>query len=129
MSDTAPVRWRSRSVDLRLLGTAGSLVTLLAGCSSGTYHRNVYNSGADCAADYSLSICNQHGSPQSDRFLGPMYRMLNGRGASCDSRDPGPGPLASRRVGVEPVVRGGFACRNSRRSYGSRSGSRSFFGS
>ena len=38
-------RWRSSGVDLVLLGTAGSLMTLLAGCSGGDtysadYHRN-----------------------------------------------------------------------------------------
>lgn len=109
----SPTRWKSRSVDLRLLGTAGSLVTLLAGCSNASHHRNVYKGVEDCAADYTTSTCHQSGTQRADRFLGPVFRMVGGRPSSCDSRDPGAGTLATRRIGTEQVTRGGFACRRS----------------
>ncbi len=112
-------RWRSRSVNLRVLGTAGSLVTLLAGCSNATYERNVYKDDTDCGLDYPLSICSQQGTRDGNRYLGPVYRVVDGRPSSCNSRDPGPGPISSRRIGVEPALRGGFGC--SRRSGWSRS--------
>ncbi len=108
-----PSRWKSRTVDLRVLGTAGSLVTLLAGCSNATYERNVYQSEADCGGDYALSVCARQGLQQSDRFLGPVYRVVNGRPTSCDARDPGAGPNTSRRIGVTQALRGGFGCRSS----------------
>jgi uncharacterized protein YgiB involved in biofilm formation len=120
-------RWKSSAVDLRLLGTAGSLVTLLAGCSNATHHRNVYKGVEDCAADYTTSTCQSSGSQLTDRFLGPVYRMVRGRPSSCNSQDPGAGLLATRRIGVEQVVRGGFACRrssSSRSSYRNNSGYR-----
>ncbi|MFM9943563.1 MAG: hypothetical protein ACKVP7_29195 [Hyphomicrobiaceae bacterium] len=107
-------RWKSRRVDLRVLGTAGSLVTLLAGCSNAKFERNVYKSETDCGLDYALSVCTQQGMRQADRFLGPAYRVVNGRPSACNSRDPGAGPLSTRRLGVEPSLRGGFGC--SRRS-------------
>lgn len=119
-------RWRSRAVDLALLGTAGSLMTLLAGCSGGTtyssdYHRNVYASAQDCARDYGAGVCASKGTHRSDRFLGPAYRMISGRASACHSSDPGPGrALASARLTIE---RGGFgpSCsrRSSSRSWGS----------
>lgn len=112
-------RWRSRSVNLRVLGSAGSLVTLLAGCSNANYERNVYKNESDCGLDYPLSVCVSQGSRESSRFLGPVYRVVNGRPSSCDSRDPGAGSLITPRIGVEPALRGGFGC--SRRSGWSRS--------
>lgn len=112
-------RWRSRSVNLKVLGTAGSLVTLLAGCSNATYERNVYKDEADCGLDYALSVCSQQGVRESDRFLGPAYRVVNGRASACNSRDPGPGSVFSRRVETVPALRGGFGC--SRRTGWSRS--------
>lgn len=119
-------RWRSRSVDLRLLGTAGSLMTLLAGCSSATFQRNVYRSVEDCAADYNQTTCHSRGQQLVNRFLGPVYRLVAGRPSSCNSSDPGAGTFASRRIGIEPVTRGGFgtACRS--RTYSSH-GTRSRF--
>ena len=117
-------RWRSRAVNLRLLGTAGSLVTLLAGCSNATQQRNVYRDSTDCAADYSSAICAQHGFLRSiDRFFGPVYRMVSGRHTPCKSTEPGPGPaFGTRRTGVEPVSRFGFGASCSSRTSGTRSG-------
>ncbi|MDX2158722.1 MAG: hypothetical protein SFW09_19645 [Hyphomicrobiaceae bacterium] len=127
MSTRRP-RWRSRGVDLVLLGTAGSLATLLTGCSgnsssySNDYHRNVYGSAADCAADYGETLCVQKGEPQlGSRYLGPAFRMVAGRPSACHSSDPGPGrALNSPRIDIQ---RGGFGpkCsrRTSRRSYAS----------
>lgn len=115
-------RWRSRSVDLRLLGTAGSLVTLLAGCSDGSHQRNVYNNETDCGLDYPLSTCTQRGYSQGNRFFGPVYRVVNGIPKACNSQDPGGGLAPTHRVSVEPV-RGGFSC--SRRSWWRSSGNNS----
>jgi len=124
-------RWRSRAVNLVLLGTAGSLATLLGGCSSGKtysneYHRNVYASAEDCAKDYSAAQCSTGGTNQLvGRYLGPAYRMIAGRPLACSASDPGPGRgLQSARLGIE---RGGFgpscnrrrASRSSSRSWGS----------
>jgi hypothetical protein len=123
---TGRARWRSRGVELLLLGTAGSLATLLGGCSSGSsthhssdYHRNVYRSAADCAVDYGAELCRVKGEQAfSDRFVGPPYRVLSGRPSACHSSDPGPGrALASPRVEIQ---RGGFGPRcssSSRRRY------------
>lgn len=117
MSEGAP-RWRSRTVDLVLLGTAGSLMTMLGGCSSGTvfsndYHRNVYASAADCAKDYSIGLCMLR-TPNGTQYLGPAYRVIGGIPASCQSSDPGPGRLRTLSPRVE-VARGGFGprCRQS----------------
>jgi len=125
------VRWRSRAVDLRLLGTAGSLMTLLAGCSGATYQRNVYKDTSGCTADYSATVCVQQGQQMADRFLGPTYRVKSGQPSPCTSRDPGAGSFMSRRIGVEPTVRGGFACDRSssrRRRYTTSGRSWSFGG-
>lgn len=124
-------RWRSRAVNLVLLGTAGSLATLLGGCSSGTtwsndYHRNVYASAADCAADYGSAVCSSKGTQQDKRFLGPAYRMIGGIASACGSGDPGPGKgLASPRTSIE---RGGFGPSCSRRRYTSSGRGTRFFG-
>lgn len=107
----SPRRRRSRAVKLTLVGGTGSLAALLAGCSGGnqTWHRNVYKSLDDCASDYSRVICASDGQAQRAAFLGPVYRMVNGRPSACRSSDRGAGPAwNSRRTGVESVVRGGF---------------------
>ncbi len=117
-------RWRSEGVNLMLLGTAGSLMTLLAGCSGGNttwsndHHRNVYASEADCTADYAAAVCTAKGETRGNRFLGPGYRVIAGRPSPCAASDPGPGrAIASPKVGVE---RGGFGprCRSGRSSHG-----------
>lgn len=117
-------RWRSEGVELVLLGTAGSLMTLLSGCSginttwSSDHHRNVYASEADCATDYSAAVCAAKGETQGSRFLGPGYRVIVGLPSACSSSDPGPGrSVGSLKVGVE---RGGFGprCRTSSTSSG-----------
>lgn len=126
MIDERP-RWRSKAVNLVVLGTAGSLGTLLSGCSSdsGTYHRNIYKNYADCVFDYGGSVCSTEVLNNSQKVLGPAYRMVNGRPSSCNGQDPGAGPSwNSRRVSVEPA-RGGFGCRRSTSS--SSSSGRSFF--
>jgi hypothetical protein len=128
MSGEAP-RWRSRAVDLVLLGTAGSLMTLLSGCSSGStgysndYRRNVYASAEDCARDYSPLSCTPRAST-STQYLGPPYRVIGGLPSACHSSDMGPGRLlvASPRVGV---LRGGFGPSCRRSSSSGRSWSRS----
>ncbi|MGE0699576.1 MAG: hypothetical protein AB7O57_10805 [Hyphomicrobiaceae bacterium] len=116
-------RWRSKAVDLVLLGTAGSLASLLGGCSgsgpsttySNDYHRNVYASAADCARDYGAAVCAAKGTERFSQYLGPTYRVVSGIPAPCHSSDPGPGRLAaaSPRTSVE---RGGFGPSCSRRS-------------
>jgi hypothetical protein len=120
----AHMRWRSSVVDLKLLGTAGSLVTLLAGCSNATHHRNVYKDIEDCVSDYSTATFHQYGTQQTNRFLGPVYRMANGRPSACNGQDPGAGRLGTRRIGTEQVVRGGFACRRGSSYRNSNRGSR-----
>ena len=120
MSSKRP-RWRSGGVKLVLLGTAGSLMTLLSGCSSNTtwssdHHRNVYASEADCAVDYSAAVCAAKGEKRGERFIGPGYRVIGGRASACSSSDPGPGrSIGAQKVAVE---RGGFGprCRTSTRS-------------
>lgn len=115
MSET-PKRRRSRSVDLAILGTAGGAMSMLGGCSPASYQRNVYRSLADCAADYSMAVCSANGHQGAGTFLGPVYRIVNGRPSACRSGDPGGGPvLSSLRTGVHPVSRGGFgtSCRSS----------------
>ncbi len=119
-------RWRSKAVNLVVLGTAGSLATLLSGCSSdsGTYHRNVYKNHADCVFDYRGSVCSTEVLATGPKVLGPAYRMVNGQPSACNGRDPGAGPSwNARRIGVEPA-RGGFGCR---RSSSASSSGRSFF--
>ncbi len=125
MSDGEP-RWRSRAVDLVLLGTAGSLMTLLGGCSSNAvysndYHRNVYASAADCAKDYSVVTCTPR-TANGTQYLGPAYRMLAGVPIACHSSDPGAGRLSALSPRVE-VARGGFGprCRQASSSSGGRS--------
>ena len=125
MTGNAP-RWRSRTVNLVLLGTAGSLLTLLGGCSSASgtyssdYHRNVYASAEDCAQDYSAATCSTKGESRGNRFLGPAFRMAGGRPSPCAGSDPGPGrAVASPRTGIE---RGGFGPSCSRRGFGTSSG-------
>lgn len=128
-------RWRSRAVDLVLLGTAGSLATLLGGCSgsgmtySSDYHRNVYASTADCARDYTLAQCTSETSAGRTRVIGPTYRVVAGLPVPCASGDAGAGrlsaALASPRTGIE---RGGFGPRCGRRSYTSSSRGTRFFG-
>jgi hypothetical protein len=114
MSGEAP-RWRSRAVNLVLLGTAGSLVTLLGGCSGGNtgysndYQRNVYASAEDCARDYSPLACTPRAST-STQFLGPPYRAVGGVPSACQSSDPGPGRLLVGSPRVD-VLRGGFGPR------------------
>ena len=126
----ARLRWRSKAVNLAMLGTAGGLMTGLSGCGqSGTFHRNIYNGLLDCAADYSALICSSKGEQGNGRFLGPVYRMVGGRPSSCNSHDPGGGPaLGSRRIATE-IERGGFgvACRSRSWSSGSSGSSRSGF--
>lgn len=135
MSAEAP-RWRSRAVNLVLLGTAGSLATMLGGCSGGSgmtysndYHRNVYASAADCARDYSPLQCSAEGTPNRPRVLGPAYRMVAGLPSACATGDPGPGRLssglASPRTGIE---RGGFGPSCSRRRYTSSGRGTRLFG-
>lgn len=121
-------RWRSDRVKLVLLGTAGSLMTLLAGCSSGTTswssdnHRNVYASEADCVTDYSAALCAAKGEARGSRFLGPGYRVIGGRPIACSVNDPGPGrSIGSPKVDVE---RGGFGPRCRSRSTSSGRGGR-----
>jgi uncharacterized protein YgiB involved in biofilm formation len=119
MSGEGP-RWRSRTVDLVLLGTAGSLMTLLGGCSgsntsySSDYHRNVYASAEDCAKDYSAISCTPKAAG-STQYLGPPYRVIGGVPRACHSSDMGPGRnlVFSPRV---DVVRGGFGPRCSQSS-------------
>jgi hypothetical protein len=113
-------RWRSRRVDLRVLGTAGSLATLLAGCSNATMERNVYKDATDCASDYSAATCAKLGIPRADRFVGPVYRVVAGRPQPCRSSDPGPGRFPSNRIGIEPAGRFGFgtSCSSRTRSGG-----------
>lgn len=119
-------RWRSKAVNLAMLGTAGGLMTGLSGCGqSGTFQRNVYNSMADCGADYALATCSAKGLQDAGRFLGPVYRTVAGRPQACNTQDPGGGPLVnSRRISVA-VARGGFgvACRSSSARSGGSGGS------
>lgn len=61
MSDR-PIRWRSKTVHLALLGGAGGLMaTALAGCGQGSdadaFHQNVYRSEADCRDEYGSFDC------------------------------------------------------------------------
>ena len=104
-------RRRSSAVNLALLGAAGGLAATVGGCSSerpaatSTFHRNVYASVSDCAADYSQGVCAAEGYRTASRFLGPTYAKPK----PCSSNDPGPGPAwNSRRTGVDNVERGGF---------------------
>ncbi len=109
-------RWRSGAVKLALVGAGGAVASMTGCTSSGTHHRNVYNSMADCAADYSMGICSSKGQQGAARFLGPTYRMVSGQPKSCSSQDPGGGPSwNSRKLAVE---RSGFgySCRSSGRS-------------
>ena len=134
MSDSP--RWRSRAVELVLLGSAGSLVTLLGGCTSNIvysndYQRNVYASAADCAQDYGLGSCTAR-IANGSQYLGPPYRVLAGIPVSCHASDPGPGRLRALSPRLE-VVRGGFGprCRqagSSSRSWRSSSWGRSWGG-
>lgn len=126
----ARTRRRSRAVDLAILGATGGMMTGLGGCSNATYERNVYASMSDCASDYSLATCSSKGSQGAGVFLGPVYRLQNGRPSRCNSSDPGGGPiLGSRKIKTEAVIRSGFGtgCRSSSRSR-YRSRSRSFWG-
>lgn len=75
----ARTRRRSRAVDLAILGATGGMMTGLGGCSNATYERNVYASMSDCASDYSLATCSAKGSQGPGVFLGPVYRLQNGR--------------------------------------------------
>lgn len=134
MNGEAAPRWRSRAVNLVLLGTAGSLATLLGGCSGSTtysndYHRNVYASAADCARDYSPSQCTSGSTGGVSRVLGPTYRVVGGLPSACATGDPGPGRLsgglASPRTGIE---RGGFGPSCGRRRYTSSGRGTRFFG-
>lgn len=126
MSGHAP-RWRSRAVDLVLLGTAGSLVTLLGGCSGGStgysndYHRNVYATASDCARDYSAAACMPRATT-STQYLGPPYRVIGGLPSACHSSDMGAGRLRALSPRVD-VLRGGFgpSCRRASSSSGGRS--------
>ena len=99
-------RRRSQMVQLAVLGTAGGMLGLGAYVSDRpTFHRNVYRSMTDCAADYSTVICSVRGSQGPGKFFGPIYRKPN----RCNAGDPGAGPeWNSRRTGVEPIDRGGF---------------------
>jgi hypothetical protein len=117
-------RWRSWAVDLVLLGTTGSLVALLGGCSQGTnysndYQRNVYASAADCARDYSPAACTPRAST-SAQFLGPPYRVVGGLPSACHTSDMGAGRLQAASPRVE-ILRGGFGP-SCRRAGSSRSG-------
>lgn len=119
-------RWRSRAVNLAVLGTAGSLATLMAGCSdSGSYQRNVYPSFADCIADYSATACTSRGTPGTAPYVGPSYRVVNGIPRACRAGDPGGGRAPSgRRISIEPARAGfGTSCR---RTSSSRSRGRSW---
>lgn len=127
-------RWRSRAVDLVLLGTAGSLATLLGGCSGGNtgysndYHRNVYATASDCARDYSALSCTQRATT-STQFLGPPYRVIGGIASACHSSDMGAGRLRALSPRVD-VLRGGFgpSCRRTSSSSGGRSWTHSSWG-
>lgn len=124
-----PRRRRSRAVRLTIIGSAGGLATLIGGCSSqpGTWHRNVYGSVEDCAADYTRTVCVTEGTQRPAAFSGPAYRMVGGRPAPCTSSDRGAGPTwNTRRISVEAVDRGGFgtSCPSRSRRWGSGGGSR-----
>ncbi len=117
-------RWRSEAVPLRVLGSTGALVALgLGGCSQGSFHRNVYDSAADCAMDYSASQCTARAEGRATAYLGPVYRMADGVASACRSGDPGGGRTATLRRGIELVQRGGFGstCRSRSRSWWSSS--------
>ena len=119
-------RWRSRGIRLVVLGTAGSVAALLAGCSRGpeTYQKNVYRSTEDCVRDYDIVRCAAGTSPTDvGRVLGPAYRVVGGRPSSCTASDPGPGRngALSPKIAVE---RAGFGPSCSRRS----SSGRRFYG-
>lgn len=104
-------RRRSAAVDLALLGTAGSLATLLAGCTSqtGTFHRNVYRSIEDCASDYARAVCVSEGQQRGGNFVGPVYRMVGLVPNACRSDDKGVGrAFGSKKIFVESVIRGGL---------------------
>lgn len=127
-------RWRGRRANLVVLGTAGTLASAgLAGCGdSATFHRNVYKSEADCALDYNPATCAAQGTRALDgQFLGPVFRMRNGRADACRGDDPGPGRIGlgiaglGHRVGQVSVERGGFGTSCPSRS---RSRSRSAWG-
>ena len=121
-------RRRSRAVDLAILGTAGGAMTMLGGCSNASFQRNVYKSFANCVTDYSERICAAEGAQGAGRFLGPTYRVVDGRPTSCRSGDPGGGPSwNSSKTGTQPVERGGFG--TSCPSGSSRFGSSSSFSS
>lgn len=110
-SSRLPRRRRSEAIRLTIIGSAGGLATLLGGCSSqtGTWHRNVYRSIEDCAAEYSRNVCVTEGAQRPAAFVGPAYRMVGGRPSPCTSSDRGAGPTwSTRRVSVEDVTRGGF---------------------
>lgn len=121
MSDT-PKRRRSRSVDLAILGTAGGAMSMLGGCSQASFQRNIYRSFADCAADYTTAACSADGHQDAGTYLGPVYRIVNGRPSACRASDRGGGPVhTSRKIGTLPVSRGGFgtSCPSSSSSSGS----------
>lgn len=104
-------RWRSSAVKLALVGAGGAMASL-GGCSGGSHQRNVYNSMADCAADYSMSTCSRKGEQGAGRFLGPVYRMVSGKPNACSSQDPGAGPSwNSSKIAVERAGFG-YSCRS-----------------
>lgn len=122
-------RRRSRSVNLVLVGVAGTAASLVGGCSGGSisYQRNVYKSLADCALDYSQSTCLAKGYNAGDTYVGPVYRMKNGIPSSCRAEDPGDGRSHSVRFSTQ-VERSGFGVSCSRRSSSSSSSRSSFWG-
>jgi hypothetical protein len=124
-----PLRRRSRSVNLVLVGVAGTAASLAGGCSGGvvSYQRNVYNSVADCARDYSAGLCQSRGYSAGTTFVGPVYRLRNGIPSACRSDDPGAGRRGSPRIGTQ-IDRGGFGVSCSRRSSSRSSSGRSFWG-
>lgn len=125
-----PARRRSRAIRLTLVGGAGGLAAIVGGCSqSDSFHRNLYRSEADCARDYSATMCETRGAKSQDGHLGPVFRMVGGRPRACTSSDPGPGPTwNTRRIDVQAVPRGGFgtSCPSRGRSWSS-GGGRSLF--
>lgn len=105
--------WQSSRVGLVLLGAVGISGLGLSGCTrQETFRRNIYATPEDCKSDYSSIICTATGTFDKDRFLGPTYRLVNGRPSACTSADPGPGRiglgLMRKSLGTTNVARGGF---------------------
>ena len=122
-----PFRRRSKVVKLVLVGVAGTAATMSGGCSKVSYQRNIYANAADCARDYSQTVCSSKGELGFGNFKGPLYRLVNGIPSACQTGDPGSGAFTSSRKISTQVDRNGFGVSCNRRRTGTGSSSRQSF--